>query len=396
MSNVGVEVVVFDTTLRDGAQSLPEVHQFPDGSKTKIAEEIALLGAGVIEAGFPATPLKEGATISDKEEVIAVANSVGRTNYEVQAWHDGIQTIVSRPPIIAGLSRTTPGDIETTWEAVSGAERPRIHTFISTDAAHMKAKFPGKSPEAVLQMGIDAVEQALSLSSGHSGASNEFSAEAASTTDFVYLEKVARTIVSKGIDVINFPDTIGRRRPFWMLDFYKRVIGWAMEENPDITISGHNHNEGDHATSNTLALIMAAAQYSHAHNQRVKIQLETTICGLGGQTGNADVFPVVNDLFEEGSEQLVPIRFEFNPGRSVSVAQAVMGYAGLEVDRQSPIVGEDVNVHRAGVHSDGVLKGDYTMYSSLHPTFWGHQADAVHEDGKYQGRAGRGAIRMVD
>ncbi|MCA9348198.1 hypothetical protein KC867_02210 [Candidatus Saccharibacteria bacterium] len=382
MNKNGVEIEIFDTTLRDGAQALPYANQFPDGSKADIAHNIAQLGAGVIEAGFPAT-------LGDREEVRSVANTVGQTYYDVQVWGVQNEYSVARTPVIAGLSRTTPSDIEATWEAVSNAVRPRIHTFVSTDPEHMRAKFPGKTPEDVLQMGREAVRLARSLSQCHYGASIEFSAEAASTTEPDYLERVIKTAIEQGADVINVPDTVGQRSPFWMKDFYGRVIDWVMQENPAVTISAHNHNDLDQATANTIGLVMAAADYSASNDVRVKVQLETAIGGLGERAGNADVFPVVANLFKSMSDMSVPVRFEFNPSQAVRVARTVMDFAGLEVHRQSPIVGRDTNVHRSGIHSDGVIKGGHAIYTPHDPTFWGHESDAVHEDGKYQGKAGK-------
>lgn len=385
MNNSGIEIKIFDTTMRDGAQSLPEANQFPDGCKIAIAHELAKLGVGVIEAGFPATP-------RDKEEVMAVAETIGRLDYKVQSWAGDSFSIVERAPVIAGLSRTVASDLEATWEAVAPADSPRIHTFISTDKKHIKAKFPGKSPKQVLQMGVEAVKIAQELSADHNGASIEFSAEAATTTKMPYLERVVRSIVSEGVNVFNVPDTVGEQEPFWMRDFYREVIGWVISENPDTAISAHNHRDLDMSTANSFALVKAAAEYSNQHNVKVKLQIETTICATGERAGNADVFPVVANIFKHAPKMPVPVNVEFNPGRSVHAANAIMAYAGLEVDRQSPITGEDTKVHRSGIHSHGVIKGGYTIYSATTPTFWGHSQDAVHENGKYQGQAGRQAI----
>jgi 2-isopropylmalate synthase len=295
-------------------------------------------------------------------------------------------------PVIAGLSRTSPGDIEAAWSAVSPARRSRIHTFISTDPEHMAAKFPGKSPEDVLAMGSAAVAYARSLTVGHADATVEFSAEAATTTEAGYLERVVKEAIYQGTDVVNVPDTVGQRDPFWMHGFYYRVIDWVMNSNPGVTISAHNHNDLGMAVANTNMLVRAAADYAIKHAATVRVQLETAMCGLGERAGNADVFPIAAGLFKFSPEAGVPVIWQFNPGQSVAVAREVMGYAAFEVHRQSPIVGSDTNVHRSGIHSDGVLKGGHRIYTPHDPTFWGHEASARHEDGKYQGRNGRGAI----
>ncbi|MDQ5953807.1 MAG: 2-isopropylmalate synthase [Patescibacteria group bacterium] len=380
-----VHVDTFDTSLRDGAQSLPQQNQFVDGMKPEIAHYIATLGVSVIEAGFPATP-------GDAEEVLAVAQTVGQNCYSVDTWENGqLKGNVSRGPVITGLSRVVFSDIEATWASVSPASRARIHTFVSTDSEHMKAKFPGKSPEEVLTMGSRAVAFAKELSSDHPDATVEFSAEAASTTDPAYLERVIKAAIEQGADIINVPDTVGQRDPLWMYRFYSKVIGWVMSTNPNAVISAHNHNDKGLAVANTDMLRRAAVDYANKYGVKVNIQFETTICGLGERAGNADVFPVVAGLYSPDPDSSAPVTWQFNPSNSVNVANTVMGYAGLEVPRQSPIVGSDIKTHRSGIHSDGVLKGGHRIYTPFDPTFWGHENDAVHEDGSYQGRRGREA-----
>ncbi len=390
MKKAFVDIVILDTTLRDGAQSLPSSHQFAPGSKVAIAKRIASLGVGAIEAGFPATP-------SDGEEVMAVAKGVGRANVEVATWQSGkLGRVECVPPVIVGFARATKGDIDATWAAIRYAKRPRINTFISTSDFHRTHKFPGVSRAELLAMGVAAVAYARKVSASHEGSSVQFSAEAASTTNPQYLKQVILAMVAAGASVVNVPDTVGERDPAWMERYYSRVIGWVMEVDPTITIAAHNHNDLGLAAANTLALVRAAARWVRKHNQTIKVQLETTICGLGERAGNADVFAVMGGLFKFGESLPSTVRWQFNPEQAVGVADYVLAQAGFKVPRQSVIVGCDTNVHRSGIHSDGVLKGGHSMYTPFDPTFWGHSARAVHEDGRYQGRAGRAALGVKE
>ena len=43
-------------------------------------------------------------------------------------------------PVICGLARATPNDIDKAWEAVRDAAKPRIHTFLATSDIHMQHK----------------------------------------------------------------------------------------------------------------------------------------------------------------------------------------------------------------------------------------------------------------
>lgn len=383
--NPEVHVTIFDTTVRDGAQSLPAEHQFPEGSKPEIAHAIAKLGVGVIEAGFPTTP-------TDGAEVEYVAAGIGQYQYDVKRWRDGeCIDIITRPVVLAGLSRATEADVLTCWEALKAARAPRIHTFVSTSDFHREAKFPGVSRTELLEMGQKAVMLARDVAAENPSASVEFSAEAASTTDLAYLADVVAAVINEGVDVVNLPDTVGERDPRWMYDFYRAALRWIHDINPAVTLSAHNHNDLDQAAANSMMLVTAATDHAADTGHAVPIQIESTVCGLGERAGNADVFPIVASLFKFTPESDVPVLWEFNPQESVETASIVMGYAGFSVDRQSPIVGRDTNVHRSGIHSDGVIKGGFQMYTPHNPTFWGHDSEAVHEEGKYQGRAGRQA-----
>src|ERR1044072_8115878 len=104
-------VAIFDTTLRDGEQS-PGI-SLNTTEKLEIAHQLARLGVDVIEAGFPI------ASPGDFEAVQAIAREV-------------------HGPVVGGLARPQAPDIERAGDAVRDAERPRIHTFISTSDIHIK------------------------------------------------------------------------------------------------------------------------------------------------------------------------------------------------------------------------------------------------------------------
>src|SRR5260370_7656657 len=124
-------VVIFDTTMRDGEQS-PGASMNLD-EKKRIAAVLEEMGVEVIEAGFPI------ASNGDFESVREIAKLVKNSS-------------------VGGLSRAARMDIDRAWEALQHAERPRIHTFISTSPLHMKFK---------LQMEPSAVHQAVIKTASH-------------------------------------------------------------------------------------------------------------------------------------------------------------------------------------------------------------------------------------
>ncbi len=128
-------VIIFDTTLRDGEQS-PGIALDAD-DKVAIANQLARLGADVIEAGFP---------IASDGDFLAVQ----RVAREVKG------------PVIAALARAIPEDIDRAWESIKDAERPRIHVFLATSAIHMEHKLR-MTEDDVLQAAATAVAHARSL-----------------------------------------------------------------------------------------------------------------------------------------------------------------------------------------------------------------------------------------
>ncbi|MGH9659321.1 MAG: 2-isopropylmalate synthase, partial [Bryobacteraceae bacterium] len=169
-------VTVFDTTLRDGEQSPGCSMNLEE--KLRLARQLDRLGVDVIEAGFPI------ASQGDFEAVRAVAAEV-------------------EGPIICGLARTGSEDIDRCWEALRGAARARIHTFIATSEIHMKAKLR-MSPEEVLAAAVAGVERARRHVDDV-----EFSCEDATRSDPEFLAAVYRATARAGATTLNLPDTVG-------------------------------------------------------------------------------------------------------------------------------------------------------------------------------------------
>ncbi len=129
------KLYIFDTTLRDGEQS-PGCSMNLD-EKLQMARQLDRLGVDILEAGFPI------ASHGDFEAVKAVSAEIRR-------------------PVIAALARANKLDIDCAWDALKGAARPRIHTFLATSDIHLKYKLR-KSRDEVLKMISEAVGYAKSF-----------------------------------------------------------------------------------------------------------------------------------------------------------------------------------------------------------------------------------------
>ena len=163
-------VIIFDTTLRDGEQS--RGISLNTNEKLEIAHQLARLGVDVIEAGFPI------ASPGDFQAVQAIAREV-------------------HGPVIAGLARAHAADIERAAEAVRDAERPRVHTFISTSDIHIVHQFRS-TREDILAQARAAVAHAKSFVDDV-----EFSPMDATRADLEFTAEVCAIAIEEGATVIN-------------------------------------------------------------------------------------------------------------------------------------------------------------------------------------------------
>src|SRR5690606_32755359 len=129
------QLIIFDTTLRDGEQS-PGASMNKE-EKIRIAKSLERMNVDVIEAGFAI------ASPGDFEAVKAVAEAVKDSR-------------------VCSLSRANMGDIDRAAEALKPANAPRIHTFIATSPIHMKHKLM-MDPEQVVEVAVASVKHARNL-----------------------------------------------------------------------------------------------------------------------------------------------------------------------------------------------------------------------------------------
>jgi len=313
------QIIIFDTTLRDGEQS-PGA-SMNKAEKLRIATQLEKLGVNVIEAGFPAA--SEG---------------------DFQAVKDIAQTLkVSQ---VAALCRTNEDDINRGWEAIKNAAHPRIHTFIATSELHMKYKL-AMEPSQVLEQAVKSVKLAASYTDNI-----EFSAEDGSRSDPAFLCKVFESVIDAGATTINLPDTVGYAIP----EEFAELVKYVMENTANINkavLSVHCHNDLGLATSNTLAAIKAGAR-----------QVEVTINGIGERAGNTSLEEVVMSLHTRPNyfarTTSVDTRRIYPTSRLVSMV------TGILIQPNRAIVGANAFAHEAGIHQDGVLKNPMT-YEIMKP-----------------------------
>lgn len=116
---------------------------------------------------------------------------------------------------ICSLSRANDRDIARAAEALQGANRARIHTFIATSALHMEKKLR-MTPEQVLEQAEQSVRFARNLCGDI-----EFSPEDGYRSDPDFLCRVIEAVIAEGATTINVPDTVGYAVPRVVRQFHQ-------------------------------------------------------------------------------------------------------------------------------------------------------------------------------
>ena len=310
-----MRVRIFDTTLRDGEQS-PGVALSPE-NKLNIAKKLDELGVDAIETGFP--------IISEGEQ--KAVKMITRANLSAE---------------LCGLARTNQRDID----AVVDCGLKYVHTFIATSDIHLQHKLH-LSQEQALEKAVESVEYAKSR-----GLQVEFSAEDATRTDRGFLKKIFTAVTKAGADRIDIPDTVGYSTPQYIAEITKDAI-----EATKLPISMHCHNDFGLAVANAISGIQAGAQCAHV-----------TINGIGERAGNASLEELVMALqclkFDQAWETGIKTELLYETSKYVSKL------AGMPVQPNKAIIGENAFGHESGIHTHGVLSNPLT-YEPISPEIVG-------------------------
>ncbi|MFN3884063.1 MAG: 2-isopropylmalate synthase [Rhodocyclaceae bacterium] len=303
------QLIIFDTTLRDGEQS-PGAAMTRE-EKLRIARQLERMRVDVIEAGFAA------ASPGDYEAIRAIAEAI-------------------KDSTVCSLARANEKDVRRAGEAIRPAARGRIHTFIATSPIHMEKKLRMK-PDEVVAAAVQAVKWAREYTDDV-----EFSAEDAVRSEFDFLCRIFDAVIRAGATTINVPDTVGYSIP---AEWGARMRA-LIENVPDadkVIWSTHCHNDLGLAVANSLAAVLNGAR-----------QVECTINGLGERAGNAALEEVV--MAVKTRKDLFPVDTRIDTTQIVAASRLVSQITGYVVQPNKAIVGANAFAHESGIHQDGVLK----------------------------------------
>ncbi|WPC73744.1 2-isopropylmalate synthase [Vibrio porteresiae] len=336
------QVIIFDTTLRDGEQALSASLTVKE--KLQIAYALERLGVDVIEAGFPVS------SPGDFESVQTIAKHIKNSR-------------------VCALSRAVEKDIDAAAEALKVAEAFRIHTFISTSTVHVQDKLR-RSYDDVVEMGVRAVKHARNYTDDV-----EFSCEDAGRTPIDNLCRMVEAAINAGARTINIPDTVGYTVP----SEFGGIIQSLFNRVPNIDkaiISVHCHDDLGMSVANSIAAVQAGAR-----------QIEGTINGIGERAGNTALEEIAM-ILKTRQELLGGVTTNIKHEEISRTSKLVSQLCNMPIQSNKAIVGANAFSHSSGIHQDGMLKNKNT-YEIITPESIGLKNQGLN----LTSRSGRAAVK---
>jgi isopropylmalate/homocitrate/citramalate synthase len=289
--SIDAEVGFYDTTLRDGEQTVGVVLTPED--KLEIARGLAEAGVERIEAGFPRV----------SEDDYRAVKLIADAGLSAQIW---------------GFSRAVRADVEALVELGVGA------SVIESPISDLKLSALGVSRETML----DRIRTAVSYAVESGILVGYFGVDSTRAEPDFY--DAAYTVAAEaGAAEVVVVDTIGVAGPEAVGELVERTRELV---GPEIPVHFHGHNDFGLATANAVAAVRAGARWIHG-----------TVNGMGERAGNANIAEVALAL-----RALYGVETALDLSRMRALAERVRALSGYELEPWKPLVGENLFRRESG------------------------------------------------
>jgi 2-isopropylmalate synthase len=330
--DVQMGVILYDTTLRDGAQR--EGISFSLADKLKIAERLDRLGIQYIEGGWPGSNPKDMAFFEHarglrlKQAVVTAFGSTRRASVPVEEDANIRSLVAANTRAVAVFGKS--------WD---------LHVFHVLDTTlDENLRMIEDSVRYLKSMGREVIYDAEHFFDGY-------------RANPTYALQTLEAAITAGADVVVLCDTNGGALP--------SVIGkvTARIRNATTTPLGiHAHNDSEMAVANTLVAVENGAKH-----------IQGTINGYGERCGNANLCSIIPalklkmDIECASDEQLHNL---------TETARFVSEMANMTLDAHLPYVGYSAFAHKGGMHVNALLKCEES-YQHIEPNLVGNRKRVV-------------------
>jgi isopropylmalate/homocitrate/citramalate synthase len=288
---VGGSVGLYDTTLRDGEQTVGVV--LDPEQKLEIAKLLDELGIDRIEAGFPRV------SQDDWDAVKLISDA----RLRAQVW---------------GFSRAVPADLEALVELGVSA------SVIESPISDLKLNAIGVDREKML----DRITSAMRFAADNGILAAFFGVDSTRAAPDFY-ERVYKSAVEAGAQEVVVVDTLGIASPEAVAGLVGKTVEWV---GPDVPVHFHGHNDFGLATASAVAAVRAGARW-----------IQGTINGMGERAGNANLGEVALTL-----RALYGVESNLRLDRIRAVAASVQTLSGYALEPWKPVTGETLFRRESG------------------------------------------------
>jgi len=341
-------IYLFDTTLRDGAQT--QGIDFSAGDKTAIARALDRLGIDYVEGGWPGANPTDDAFFADPpplERATFTAFGMTRRPGRSAGNDPGLNALLTaKADAVCIVGKTWDFHVD----VALGIPREENVALIADSIAEIKAR--GREPLFDCEHFFDGYK-----------------------ANPAYALACARAAHDAGARWVVLCDTNGGALPHEV----ERIVSEVAEHIPGDRLGIHCHNDTENAVANTLAAVRAGAR-----------QVQGTLNGLGERCGNANLISLIPSLM---------IKMGYETGLTDDDLRGLTRLSrwfderlNRAPDRGAAYVGERAFTHKGGLHASAIAK-DPRCYEHVDPARLGNRRNVVISD-----QAGRSNIvaRLTD
>ena len=315
-------VLLYDTTLRDGAQS--EGVSFSLHDKLQIAQRLDQMGFTYIEGGFPSSNAKDIAFFQEmarnplKHSRVTAFGMTRRAGSSAEN-DSGLKSLLESEALAVTL-------VGKSWDLhvrdalrVSADENLRM---ISESVGFIKAG------------GRELIYDAEHFFDGYKDNPE-------------YAMSTLKAAVDAGAETLVLCDTNGGTLPSYIAPLVAEV-----KARFGLPVGIHCHNDSGVAVANTLAAVEAGA-----------VHVQGTINGLGERTGNADLCVVAANLQLKLDRKVLTTE---NMVRLTELSRFVYETCNMNLSQNQPYVGVSAFAHKGGMHASAVARNP-RCYEHIEP-----------------------------
>lgn len=322
------KVVIYDSTLRDGAQA--QGISFTVADKIKIVEALDRLGVSYIEAGNPGSNPKDLEFFESLKQIrfknsrVIAFGSTRKINIDVSEDANVKSLLQADTPAIAIFGKA--------WDF-------QVTDILKTTLDE-NIKMIYDTVKFFKDRGKEVVYDAEHFFDGY-------------IANPAYAMETLKAAYDAGADSLCLCDTKGGTFPTDIHEMTRKVV-----EAFDIPVGIHCHNDNGMGVAGSISAVQAGAT-----------QVQGTINGFGERCGNANLCTIIPNL-------QLRLGYTCIPNESVneltSIARLVSEVANVVHDERAPYVGSCAFAHKAGMHADAVNKNTIA-YEMIDPGVVGNE-----------------------